>query len=103
MNKLFLLILILGLIIFYCLKHNLENFAWAWGYFQKIRKMKYDELYKNLPRGDWINTCNVEDFRDPMLWALCQDDRGKYVETSINIDKCFDRKIRNVKGILECD
>jgi hypothetical protein len=103
MNKLFLLILILGLIVFYCLNHNLENFTWAWGYFPKNRKMKYDELYKILPTGDWRKTCNIQDFRGPMLWATCQNDRGKYVEASINIEKCFERKIRNVKGTLECE
>lgn len=100
MNKLFLFIIVFLLIIFYCWNQNLEKFTWAWGYFPKPGKLS---KFKGLPPGAWKNTCIVQDFRDPLLWASCENDYGKHIEASIDIDKCFDRKIRNVKGVLECD
>lgn len=100
MNKLFLFIFIIGIILLYYLNQNnykLEKFKWAWGYYPSISQSK------ELPSGTWKETCTIQDFREPLLWALCENDYGKYKETSINIDKCIDKKIRNVNGILECD
>jgi hypothetical protein len=92
MNKLFIFIFILCIILFYCFSNNFENFI-----------NKNNISYKKLPKGLWRSTCIVHDFRDPLLWTLCENDHGKYIETSINIDKCINRKIRNVNGVLECD
>lgn len=102
MNKLFLLILILGLIIFYCINQNIEKFTWAWGYYPVHNPNKYKKT-KGLPTGSWRRSCIIQDFRDPLLWASCENDRGKYIEASINISKCFNRKIKNVNGVLECN
>ena len=100
MNKLFLFILLLGLIIFYCLIHKMEKFTWAWGYYTK--PTRYPQSVE-LPPGSWRETCIIQDFRDPLLWASCETDTGKYIETSISADKCIDRTIRNVNGTLECN
>ena len=102
MNKLLLFILILGLIIYWCLNQNIEKFKWAWGYYPKLRKNKITES-KGIPEGIWRKSCIIQDFRDPLLWASCEDDHGKHIEASIDVAQCFGRKIRNVNGILECD
>lgn len=100
MNKLFLFIFILGLVILFCFNKYVEKFTWAWGYYHKQNKLA---KLKGLPNGSWMNTCIVQDFRDPLLWASCETDRGKYIEASIDVAKCIKRKIRNVNGVLECD
>jgi hypothetical protein len=97
MNKLFLFIFILGLIILFCFNKYFEKFTWAYGYYPKPR------LNVKLPKGSWKETCVVKDYRHPFLWAQCKDDHGKFIETSIDAGKCFETKIKNVKGTLECE
>jgi hypothetical protein len=77
--KLIIILLIIGLSCSYC---NIEKFT--------------------LPRGYWRKKCIIHDYRDPFLWASCENDIGKYIETSISIDKCINKNIKNVNGILEC-
>jgi hypothetical protein len=102
MNKQFLFIFILGLVYWYCFSYNHEYFTRSLNYYHKNNK-RSTTIISNVPTGKWKDTCTVLDFRDPILWATCENDRGKYKETSINVNKCSGRRIRNVNGFLECD
>lgn len=62
-----------------------------------------ENFSNKLPTGSWKNNCSILDFRYPFLWASCENDRGKSLDTSINISKCIGDRIRNVDGNLECD
>jgi hypothetical protein len=64
----------------------------------------YDDRNKlyNLPGGSWKEKCIILDSRGPFIWASCENDKGKLVDTSIDISKCYNNKIRNFNGILEC-
>jgi hypothetical protein len=60
-----------------------------------------NKLY-NLPKGFWNEKCIILDKRGPFIWASCENDKGKLVNTSIDISKCYNHRIRNFNGILEC-
>ena len=107
MNKIICLLLLFFLI-YLILNHKKEGFTWAYGYYEKE---KYEE---NIPFSIWQKTfpsnkkildflpCSVLDYRYPFLWAMCENDNGKQVETSIDLSKCYKNRFRNVDGILEC-
>jgi hypothetical protein len=90
MNKNLLIYILILCIIIYYLFSNLfiEKFTWTYN--------------NKLPEDLWKNTCIILDYRYPLLWASCENDKGKFIDTSININKCYEDKIRNVDGILEC-
>jgi len=79
----FILIILCIIFLIYCNKFNIEKFI--------------------LPKNSWRETCNIYDFRNPILWVSCENDRGKYIDTSINVNKCINKNIKNVDGILECE
>jgi len=103
MNKIFLFIFILGIVLIFCFNDKISNhinliekFTWAFGYYPKPNR-------KKLPPGSWSRNCIVQDYRHPFLWASCENDHGKAMDASIDAGKCIDNRIRNVNGVLECD
>jgi len=64
----------------------------------------YDNVNKlyNISNGSWNEKCVILDKRGPFIWASCENDKGKLVNTSIDSSKCYNNKIKNINGILEC-
>lgn len=63
---------------------------------------KENFINKDILEGNWLDTCKVYDFRYPYVWALCDNDKGKQIDTSINLSTCYQNKIKNFNGNLEC-
>ena len=41
-----------------------------------------------LPNGSWKKDCEVVSYQYPILWATCNDDKGKPNDTSIDLTNC---------------
>lgn len=102
MDKKLLFIFILIMVFWYCFSYKLENFIWAWGYYTPPEIFTKQNNLNNSTNYSWLKTCKVNNIKGPFLWASCEDLRGKYVDTSIDTSQCYENKIKNVDGTLEC-
>ena len=86
MNKLLIICLLVLIILVFVCNYNIENFN------------SLSQINSSLSHND----CTILDYRHPFIWATCLDDKGKYIDTSIDISKCINNRIRNFNGELEC-
>lgn len=94
MNKNLVFIFILICLILFINKQKItENF--------KLPENK--DKKKALPPGNWINSCQLLDFRPPIIWAECKNKKGVYKITSKNIRACISKNLSNIDGELHCD
>ena len=68
MNKNLIIILLLCIIIF-VFKHSYKE------EFRPIIHNNNNEK-KNLPPGNWTDSCQLLDFRYPLIWAECKNKKG---------------------------
>jgi hypothetical protein len=54
-------------------------------------------------RGSFYRTCTDIQQRGPFLSALCQDQRGRLVETQLNLRACPSGTVANANGRLVCE
>lgn len=96
MNKNLVFIFILICLILFINKQKItENF--------KLPENKDKNKKKALPPGNWINSCQLLDFRPPIIWAECKNKKGVYKITSKNIRACISKNLSNIDGELHCD
>lgn len=92
------LIFILGLIIILIYindQYFIENFK---------PFIQNNEFYnKELPPGNWNKTCQLLDFRYPVIWAECKNKKGIYKPASKNLLSCLSKNLSNIDGELHCD
>ncbi|MBI1239881.1 MAG: hypothetical protein GC199_11135 [Alphaproteobacteria bacterium] len=55
-----------------------------------------------LPGGSWQQTCRDAYFDGDVLYARCQDRRGRLRETSLDLDRCGYASVYNDDGRLTC-
>jgi len=58
---------------------------------------------KNLPPGNWSNSCQLLDFRYPLIWAECKNKKGIYKMASKDLSRCLSKNLSNIDGELHCD
>ena len=58
---------------------------------------------KKLPSGNWIDSCQLLDFRYPLIWAECKNKKGIYKMTSKDLSRCLSKNLSNIDGELHCD
>jgi len=62
----------------------------------------YNARNNGLPGGGWSDTCRNASMRGNMLSASCQDERGNYQYSSIDVTQCRQNLVANVNGYLAC-
>ena len=96
MNKKIIFILVLIIIILLISDHTFkENF--------KPMIHNNDFYNKELPPGNWNKSCQLLDFRYPIIWAECKNKKGLYKITSKNLFSCISKNLSNIDGELHCD
>jgi hypothetical protein len=73
----------------------------AWAQFYE----NYDRSYRwngDFPRGSWERTCNNARMDGPILRARCDNGRGRWLYTSIDVRGCPGERLRNTWGRLTC-
>jgi hypothetical protein len=58
---------------------------------------------KKLPSGNWIDSCQLLDFRYPLIWAECKNKKGIYKIASKDLSRCLSKNLSNIDGELHCD
>jgi hypothetical protein len=58
---------------------------------------------KNLPPGNWSDSCQLLDFRYPLIWAECKNKKGIYKMASKDLSRCLSKNLSNIDGELHCD
>jgi hypothetical protein len=95
MNKNLIFIILLLVLIFYINNSNLENFK------PMVHKNNFQN--KKLPPGNWHTSCQLLDFRYPVIWAECKNKKGIYKPASKNLLSCLSKNLSNIDGELHCD
>jgi len=96
MNKNFLLIILLIYVIIFIFKNLFkEEFKPIIHYSNGINK--------NLPPGNWSYSCQLLDFRYPLIWAECKNKKGIYKMASKDLSRCLSKNLSNIDGELHCD
>jgi len=96
MNKNLFFFLLLIIILFYISNStNKENFK------PLIQKNEFNK--EKLPPGNWSDSCQLLDFRYPLIWAECKSKRGIYKPASKNLISCLSKNLSNIDGELHCD
>lgn len=54
-------------------------------------------------RGSFYRTCTDIQQRGPFLTALCEDRRGRLVESQLNLRACPSGRVANANGRLICE
>jgi len=94
MNKNLIIILLLCIIIF-VFKHS---------YKEEFRPIIHNNREKkNLPPGNWTDSCQLLDFRYPLIWAECKNKKGVYKMASKDLSRCLSKNLSNIDGELHCD
>jgi len=62
------------IIMFYCFSDKIKEY--------------FSFINIDLPGGSWKRDCTVTSYRYPILWATCNDDKGRPVDTSIDLSSC---------------
>jgi hypothetical protein len=100
-NLVFFIFILVCLIIFINKQPIKENF----------RSWKHDVFNTNniinknicLPSGNWIESCQIVDYRPPIIWADCKDFKGIYKRSAKNLSNCIAKNLSNIDGELQCD
>jgi hypothetical protein len=58
---------------------------------------------KKLPPGNWSDSCQLLDFRYPLIWAECKNKKGIYKIASKDLSRCLSKNLSNIDGELHCD
>lgn len=56
---------------------------------------------QSIPRGSYLRTCNDVERRGPYLYGVCQDMRGRWRETQLDLRGC-NGPVANNNGRLVC-
>ena len=101
-NLVFFLILLIVVLVLIYKQTTEEHFRpWKHDIYNRNKKVKGEKLI--LPPGNWKDTCQIIDYRPPLIWADCKDYKGIYKITSKNISNCISKNISNIDGELQCD
>lgn len=103
-NLVFFIIILTAILILINNQSIKENFRpWKYDIFNRdrVNKTKSDKLV--LPEGNWKDSCQVIDYRPPIIWADCKNYYGVYKITSKNISSCIAKNLSNIDGELQCD
>ena len=78
-----------------------EHFRpWWYDIYNRNSKIKSTKLVS--PPGEWSQTCQLVDYRPPIIWADCKNTSGIYKITSKNMSDCGSKKLSNIDGRLHC-
>jgi hypothetical protein len=70
------------------------------------RDHRYDRGHRwngDFPRGSWDRTCRDARMNGPILRARCDNGRGRWIYTQIDVRACPGERIRNTWGQLTCE
>lgn len=101
-NLVFFIIILTIVLILLCKQTSKEHFR-PWKHDIYNRNLKVLPKKLTLPEGDWVNTCQIIDYRPPLIWADCKDFKGIYKITSKNLSNCISKNLSNIDGELQCD
>ncbi len=103
-NLVFFIIILIAFVIFINSQSIKENFRpWKYDIFNRNRINRVQSEKLVLPTGDWKDTCQVIDYRPPIIWADCKNYKGIYKITSKNTTSCISKNLTNIDGELQCD
>ncbi|MGE3693400.1 MAG: CVNH domain-containing protein [Novosphingobium sp.] len=80
-----------------------ERIRNTWGQLTCAAGNGYGGWSGRMPRGSWGETCRGARMNGPVLTASCDNGRGRWRTTSINVNQCYNGRVKNSWGRLTCD
>ena len=92
---------IIFILLFICILIFISNYSLNLK--EKFILINHNTTKKKLPPGNWIDSCQLLDFRYPLIWAECKNKKGIYKVASKDLSRCLSKNLSNIDGELHCD